>query len=69
MHEFPVIKGTPLAIRYPPKKERMSPKKEEHFKRKGIVFQPLFFKGDLLIFGGINSLHSPQKKDAFSLST
>ena len=43
MHEFPVIKGTPLDIRYPPKKERMSPKKEEPFKRKGIVFQPLFF--------------------------
>ena len=49
--EFPVIKGTPLAIRYPPKKKRMPPKKEEHLKRKGSSSNHYFCRGDLLIFG------------------
>ena len=43
----------PLVESITPRKINMSPKKGPNFKRK-VVFQPSFFGGELLVFGGVN---------------
>ena len=41
-----------MSIRYTPPQSNMSPKKGP-FQKERIVFQPLFFRGEPLVFGGV----------------